>query len=282
MAISEEILYPLPQKNATPQELFKWKNEVLTRSMQRFRQRHPWFQFKKQDIFNNLGDKCNVPRVFSTLNYSYEISDIIKYFSNNKNTIVFKRTMGHSSKEVKILSVTDKPDEFKCLLTKSDVNIESLEKFVIAGECIIEESLSTFEELIPFDFKCYVIDGIVKFVLVVNRNATVPLLSYFDAKTLMPVPLHEIFGDIPKIWTEGVAPFSRSLTERMKIAIDEAERISNELLNSKGIIFSLDMYVTPYENNYKVWLGEITPRPGALHSNWLKKNFVEKLFEIDL
>lgn len=262
-------------KEATPKEWFEWKNQLLTASMNEFIKQNPWFKFKKQDIFNNLKNKCNIPKIYSTTNSPNELK---KSIAEIGNSFVLKKTKGHSSKEVLVLQRNQ--DYYYCFLTKEQYTIDSLIEWSNASECLIEESLSSFEESIPFDFKCYLIDGKVKYIGVFNRSFSTTQLCYFDAKNLTQIPFNYIFSSPPKMWLEGTGHYSNSLLERISLAINEAETIAKSHLQVQGLIVSLDMYVTKKGNNYQTWLGEITPRPGALHSNWLKIQFMKDFFEI--
>lgn len=219
---------------------------------------------------------CNVPAILATTRPGQKISDVMP---TDLEMVVFKKSVGHSSKDVHVLRRNKDSQSYECFLTKSLVNFTDLQSWIDSNECIVEQSLSTFQEIIPMDFKCYLIDGSVEYIAVINRNSTKPFLSYFDAKSLEQINFNDIFADIPRNWLQGFGPYTPELRNRIHLAKAEAERIARETLNVRGLIVSLDMYVTPRGNEFQVWLGEITPRPGALHSNWLKRDFVRKLFK---
>lgn len=264
---------PLPFDDE-PKSWFDWKNDSLTKSMKIFQSRHPWFDFKKQSIYENLKDECSIPIVHMI---SKDVDLLDDFLIKNKGPIVIKKTMGHSSKEVLVLfPIGD--NLYQCFLTKSKKTIGEIKLWLDGSEWLIEESLSSFEEVIPFDFKCYLINGVVRYVGVINRNGASTMLSYFDAVTRSQIPFSSIFSSPPTSWIEGCSEYSSYFYERMDLAINESQRIARECLKVEGILVSLDMYVTRYSGANKVWLGEITPRPGALHSNWLKKKFIIELF----
>lgn len=269
-----------PPDNGSAKDWFLYKNQVLTESMRIFRERHPWFQFKKQDMFFNLGGVCNIPKVNFVLQKSEDVGKVLRAL-NNERTIVFKKTVGHSGREVHILCRPGKNKYIDCLLTKISISVENLQEWVNESECIVEESLSSFEEPIPLDFKCYLVGGKVKYLAIINRNSVKPIICYLCAENLNKIYFEEIFSDPPRVWIEGFGDVSEVTKNRARLAIGEAERVAHNYLNVQDIIISLDMYVTSSGEGYKTWLGEITPRPGALHSNWLKRQFILDLFEIE-
>lgn len=270
------ITQHVPAASATAKEWHEWKNASLTTSMQCFLQRHPWFSFKKQDLFQNLSRFCNVPSIYAITRPGMNAKDV---FDGN-DLVVFKRSIGHSSKEVRVLRRSVSSDSYDCLLTRSSVTLADLQAWIDTTECIVEQALTTFQEPIPFDFKCYLVDGVVKYVGVINRNGPKTSLAYFYADSLDQLPFSKIFSAIPSVWSEGFPPYSEELKLRMRLAKAEAERIAFQALDVRGLLVSLDMYVTPMESSFKVWLGEITPRPGALHSNWLTRSFIHSLLDL--
>lgn len=275
MLLSEITSNP-PPDDSTAREWQEWKNQALSTSMKIFLERHPWFSFKKQDIFQNLRERCSVPSIYAITQPGDKISSCVP---RDLQMLVFKKTVGHSSKDVHVLRRLKDSETYECFLTKRKISNSDLQEWADTNECIVEQSLSSFQEVIPFDFKCYLVDGVVKYVGVFNRNATKTVLAYFDAQSLKQIPFADVFADVPNIWFEGFGPYSQEFLRRIILAKQEAERIANDVLNVSGIILSLDMYVIPSECGFKVWLGEITPRPGAIHSNWLRRSFVRNLFD---
>lgn len=249
----------------------EWKTNVLSESMRTFKERHPWFHFKKQDIFNNLSEKCHIPQVL----YTGAPSGIASTLQHLDHNIVIKKTTGHSSKEVLVLQKTQ--DQWHCLLTNEKHSCMTLMEWAQGGEVLIEESLGCIEEAIPLDFKCYIANGKAQIIAVINRNTSITTLNYFKSTDLKKIDLSEIFLAPPKAWIQNDTTTSMNLRGRIELAKLEAERIASTNLNCDGLLVSLDMYVQPVPTGYKTWLGEITPRPGALHSNWLKKEFIEDL-----
>jgi hypothetical protein len=269
------IYYPPFPKSLDAKDWFEWKNTLMTLSRDEFISRHPWFDYKKQTIYKQLNALCNIPKVYIVSNAR---EDLIKFLKLANGQFILKKTIGHSSKEVLVLtSLGD--GKFQCFLTKSKKEISEICDWLGSSEWLLEESLSCFEELIPMDFKCYVVNGRVRSVGVINRVGAATLLTYFDAETFEQIPFNKIFSEIPNIWVEGFGPYSASLKERITVAINEAERIAKNHLNISNIFISLDMFVTRNEQGYTPWLGEITPRPGAVFNNWLKSDFVISLFD---
>lgn len=260
-----------PSDNENLKTWNQWKQDVLTESMQEFKKRHPWFKFKKQDIFINLGKKTKTPKTLYLGKYN-DSQEAIK----NLDQFVIKKTTGHSSKEVLVLQ--KKEDGFICSITKNFHTKETITEWAEGSEIIIEESLSTIEETIPIDFKCYLINGKVEFILLINRNNHTPTINLFNAKNLEQIKITEFFSAPPNIWLEGSPTVSMNMKTRLNLAKKQAEEIGSELLNCGKILVSLDMYVKNSPDGFTTYLGEITPRPGAIHSNWIRKKFISELF----
>jgi hypothetical protein len=189
--------------------------------------------------------------------------------------VVVKEIYGHSSKEVKIIDL----DSFDGLsyyeaLSKERVRIETINLWWLKNTCIVEEYLGAESEVIPYDFKVYCVDGQANFMDVVDRNHTNPQLTFLDCRTLTIVPWDTIYPDKPlKMWDEGSCLESEVIVRASK-AIQEAERICKKVLDVEGILVGIDTYSL---SDGEAYLGEITPRMGAMHGLWLKKNFIKSL-----
>ena len=143
---------------------------------------------------------------------------------------------------------------------------------------IIEESLSQPTEIIPFDFKVYFQNKKAKVCVVINRNTERPTLTFYDAEKTKIIPWCDIFSDRPdKQWFEGKQIASNHFNEkRVKNAVSVANNIIHNNISAEHLFVSLDLYSM---SDGRVFLGEITPRPGAMHMFWLKKTYCEFLFE---
>ncbi|KPQ31421.1 MAG: hypothetical protein HLUCCX21_03555 [Porphyrobacter sp. HL-46] len=258
----------------------EWKAYCLTRSQKIFTQRNQWFNFSKEDISKNLGSFTNVPEIFFISNekddccFSDAVSKIGLEITHDVS-VAIKLLRGHSSKEVKILSFPDWPNSCFDLLHKSHFTIGEVDKWSLSAPFLIEQSLATEAEPIPLDFKVYYRCGLPVTVLVMDRNGQKTRLSYLSAQDWSYIPWSDVFiYPYFKDWEEGGCP-SDKIILRAKTAVSNSKKII-PLVNASDLFVSLDMFV-PVNKPDIAWLGEITPRPGAIHANKLTTKFIRQL-----
>jgi hypothetical protein len=281
----EKLLDVYPTDNATTKELFDWKDVAMTESQNRFKARHKWFGFRKYDLYDNLSDTCNIPRLFNrqALRSNMQHAEIEKIISeliaSGETSVVAKEIYGHSSKEVKVLDLTLWPDTVFDHIAKQSLSVKSVLDWMVEKKCVLEQSLSCADEVIPFDFKVYCVDGIGIAVSVIDRMAIKPIIGLFDISSQRLIPWEMVFlGGRPQQWSE-MKSVDTSLVDRIHAAKDEAERVcASGELDVSNLLVGLDMYVPISNTPTKVFLGEITPRMGIFHANYLTKSFMDFLF----
>lgn len=256
-------------------EVNELKAEIIKDYFIKFKEQNKWFDFHKNTVYEKLGSKLNIPecKIITCLD------DIL---STGYQTFVLKNTIGFSSKEVLILT-KEKENLYYCFLTKKTYTLEDIKNFIeeSKSKVIFEEYIGGLEEVIPLDFKCYLLDGKVKSILVINRNVGRTVAKYFDPDSLQPIPFERIFEHSAYSFYEDKSEaYSPSLRERILLVKNYAENQAVKYINCEGIFLSLDFFITPDSNNqYKVWLGEITPKPGILEWNKLKPNAINYFYE---
>ena len=115
---------------------------------------------------------------------------------------------------------------------------------------VAEEFVRGENEGIPFDYKLYVFDGVVRFILQIDRNTEPASLAFMDGQ-FNPLPKKRI------VWTPGKSLLSKPTRPRnYQAMLDTAKAIS---LDMKANFISVDLYT----DGKAVTLGEITPAPGG-------------------
>ena len=270
---------PPPSESEDPEVWNTWKAAYLTRSQQEFRTRHPWFTFSKDEIHRHLDPKVRavgvrVPQVLAVArgpatSFMDVYARVLREHPGIRH-IACKELRGHSARQVKVLEID--ADGMACHdhLARARATLPELAAWLDGKSFLIEKGLYRPTEPIPFDFKVYVHRGVARSVLVVDRNREKTSLTWLDAVTWAHLPWREVFWypGFPK-WTEGMAP-DAGLVARARVAAEAATRLV-PLLQVSDLFVSLDMYVKPE----RVFLGEITPRPGALHANRIRIPFIK-------
>lgn len=277
MQLDPNVVGKIPKDN---QQLLVWiefKNQLMTNFQSEFTKRHNWFKTKKDEIYKNLGNKCNVPQLFNvTPSTNEELISLAQQTMNN--SLVVKEMHGHSSKEVKVYDFNTIENNLVLdLLTNEKHSLNDIITLLNNKPCVIEESLISSDRQIPKDFKIYCINGVAKMVGVFDRNHKKTKLTFYDIEKLEKISFDDMYYKRPHLWDEANALDSNDRV-RLQLAAMEAERICNNFLNVKGILIRMDMYITGELNNPKVWLGEITARCGPLTGFWLHKRFIKKFY----
>lgn len=277
--LAPEFLAELPVDDSGLREWNLWKNSTMTACQNAFVDRHPWFKFRKFDLFDNLAGQVKIPKIYNrsllTDEKKSSFFDAMSLYGVSGNVVV-KEVYGHSCKEVKIFDLASVVDgTIYEHLTKSRVRVGEVERWWLESQCVVEEYLGGCDELIPLDFKVYCVDGRARYIAIVDRNFEKPIFTFVRCSDLRAIPWDEIYPDKPRhMWSESV-DMSPSLLKRVVRAMDEAERICRDVLSVHGILVGIDTYSLP---EGAVYLGEITPRMGAMHGLWLKKKFIRQLF----
>lgn len=255
----------------------EWKASVVTESQAEFVRRNPWFSFRKDDIAKNLGGKLAVPAVFWS-NRGVAGKSITEAFAEIgrdpkvMRTFVVKELRGHSSKEVKPLVYDDRFDAFYDGIGKKYLSLADMDAEMTGKEFLIEQSLYTVREPIPLDFKVYCGEGRVRAILVIDRNHGKPILTYIDPVSWERMTWKQVFRWATfKSWAEGDEP-TPDVIERAKAAAVFAEDAIGTV-NAKDLFLSFDLFVLAPDD---IYLGEITPRPGAVHANKLTIDFIRR------
>ena len=251
------------------------KKSKIQESFLKFKEQNTWFDFHKDCLWNHQRNQINIAECF-------EVKSIDDILELSKSTFVLKSTIGFSSKEVLIL--TKKDNAFYCFLTKKTYTFEDLEEFINQSKSkarvICEQYLGSLEEIIPLDYKCYMLNGKVKYVLVVNRNSGVAVVKYFDPKTLKTIDFNQIFAQPVYGFVEDhTNSYSSFLLEKIDLVIKYAENEATKAINCADIFLSLDFYVTTVDSKHKVWLGEITPKPGIIDHSLLREDVINYLYQ---
>lgn len=251
------------------------KSLIIKDYFNKFKKQNSWFNFHKDCLYKNLSNKINIPKCF-------EVESINDIYALEETTFVLKSTIGFSSKEVLIL--TKKNDNFYCYLTKKNYTFKDIENFIQESKSqarvICEQYLGSLEEVIPLDFKCYMLNGKVKLVFVINRSAGTTVVKYFNPTTLKPINFDQIFAQSVYGFIEDQSDsYSSSLLEKIDTVIKYAEIEATKAINCNDIFLSLDFYVTTVNSQYKVWLGEITPKPGIIEHTLIKGDIINYLYK---
>jgi hypothetical protein len=261
----------------------EWKSIVMTNSQNLFKERNEWFKFRKFDLYDNLSNKVNLPKIYYRSNsannrkkFSEVINNILIEYNDIKS-VVIKQVYGHSAKEVSVLDLSDFANGAVFdMLHKTKLEIEKIDRLFLKFDYVVEQSLATNNEPIPFDFKVYCLGGFGRAVAIVDRNSEKPIITFVACDNWAIIPWDHIYADRPdNLWNEGVILGGVEI-ERAKMAAKEAERICS-IVNSHDLFIGVDTYVPLNTENRDVYLGEITPRMGAIHGHWIKKSFLKYL-----
>ncbi|MBA3005982.1 MAG: hypothetical protein KKB91_14005 [Proteobacteria bacterium] len=253
-----------------------WKSEVMTESQNEFKRRHSWFGFRKTDLYENIGHIANVPRIIA---HSVQKKDLSKIITDEDSGFVLKEIYGHSGRQVKVLKRSEQTDSYFDLLHNECFSFEEISELYTATNSIIEESLFFEYEPIPIDFKVFCFNGVARVVLVVDRNLPKVGLVFYHVQENRLYPWNEIYlGRPDRLWDERCHLDSTTL-KRIESAQVEAERLC-AYLDVEGLLLSVDTYV-PLSTPGKVYIGELTPRPGIVHGWWVRKEFLKYLFNLD-
>lgn len=247
------------------------KKKLIQFNFLKFKEQNKWFDFHKDCLQRNIGKFINIPDC-------YEVKEFSDIKNSNENFFVLKSTIGFSSKEVLILCKNN--ESYYCLLNKKNYTVSDINNFISnsKSKVICEQYLGGLEETIPMDYKCYMFNGKVKYVLVINRSSGTPLIKYFHPETYEPIELSEIFASKVHGFVEDPKKeFSKELTKKIQLAVEYAQNEAAKFIDCSNIFLSLDFYVTSNQG-YKVWLGEITPKPGILEHNQLHLEKIEYLY----
>lgn len=197
---------------------------------------------------DNFNDKYNANKLVESLNI--KVPEI--YFMGKYNTIdrqllyntnyVIKPKSGHSSKNVFL--VKNGIDQF----TNKQVNIETFEKQFGKWneEIIVEEILTNFDgKTVLDDYKCYVFNGEVKFILHKCFENGIYTRNWYNRNWECVIPLKIV--DKQGNFTEKPPYF--------KEMIHDVEKIGNAVF--ADCFVRIDFYIT----NEGPVFGEITPNP---------------------
>ena len=197
---------------------------------------------------DNFNDKYNANKLVESLNI--KVPEI--YFMGKYNTIdrqllyntnyVIKPKSGHSSKNVFL--VKNSIDQF----TNKQVNIETFEKQFgnWNEEIIVEEILTNFDgKTVLDDYKCYVFNGEVKFILHKCFENGIYTRNWYNRNWECVIPLKIV--DKQGNFTEKPPYF--------KEMIHDIEKIGNAVF--ADCFVRIDFYIT----NEGPVFGEITPNP---------------------
>jgi hypothetical protein len=278
---------PPPSGSDDPDLWNAWKAEYLTRSQREFCARNPWFTFSKDEIFRHLGKRVQaagvgVPRVLAVARgaaTSFRATwDRVRHDNPGLCHIACKELRGHSARQVKVLEMAQDGAGGHDHLARAAVTTADLAAWLDGRPFLIEEGLYRPTEPVPADFKVYVHRGAARAVLVIDRNGEKTTLTWLDAVTWEHLPWREVFWypSFPK-WAEGAVPRG-PLVARARVAAAAAERLV-PLLQLSDLFASLDMYVPQGGRPGEVLLGEITPRPGALHANKIRIPFIRHVLQ---
>lgn len=175
---------------------------------------------------------------------------------------------------MRVLDLKDWPTKAHDCLHKQDVSAEELEVWYAEAPSLMEEALFTQNEPIPRDFKVYCIDGVPRIVGVFNRNQEgKPEFDLLDLERELFIPWSEIFYWPPeKIQWKTAGRLENTLVDRAIQAGQFAKDIL-PMIDATDLFMSVDCYVV----GANVYLGELTPRPGAVHAPDLRERFIRFL-----
>lgn len=272
---------PLPPPPNEPLRAWQeWKNLAMTASQDAFKERNPWFTFRKEEIFEHLGGTLPVPRLlhrptagefapFSSVLAALDVPRMV-------DKVVVKGSQGHSGRQVKVLDLSEWPHRARCLLHKADHTPAELDAWLQDRPFVVEEAISCREEPIPRDFKVYVRCGEPRIVATMDRNPAKTVLTFIDCRSWLRIPGSEIYaGEFPAQWQEG-GRLSDELVARGRLAATFARHVVRAV-DAEDLFLGIDTYV-PADAPDKAWLGEITPRSGTLYGPWLRVRFMQYLF----
>lgn len=257
-----------------------WKHLAMTASQEAFVARNPWFTFRKEEIFEHLGGTFPVPRLLyrSKAGAARRFSSVLAALDvpRSAERLIVKGSQGHSCREVKVLDLADWPHRARCLLHKADHAPGELDAWLRDRPYVIEQAISCAEEPVPRDFKVYVRCGEPRIVVSIDRNGPQAVLTFIDGRTWLKIPGSEVYaGRFPPQWRRG-GRLSDELVARAHRAAAFAAQVVRAV-HAEDLFVGIDTYV-PADAPETVWLGEITPRMGALHGNWLRVRFMQYLF----
>jgi hypothetical protein len=272
-------LTPPPAPDAELGAWQAWKHEIMTASHGALLRRNPWFTFRKEEIFEQLGGTLPVvpllyssrrdgPRRFSSLVESLDLAAL-------GHKLVLKGSLGHSNQQVKVLDLAKWPERAKCLLHKVRHTPAALDAWAEGRPFLIEPAISAPSEPICADFKVYVRRGRSRVVLIVDRNREKPRIAFVDCGSWLQIPLSDAFASLPPRY-EDRGRLDDRMVARARRAATFAPEVARAI-DAEDLFLAVDTYV-PKDAPDRVWLGEITPRPGGLDGNWLRRRFLQYLF----
>lgn len=271
---------PPPARDADLRLWQDWKQAIMTSSQASFLQRNPWFTFRKEEILQHLGAALPVPHLLyvSARDGARRFSEVVAGLDLAPlgHKLVLKGSLGASTKEVKLLDLADWPVRARCLLRRDWHTPAEIDAWLGDRDFVVEVPISCESEPIPRDFKVYVHRGEARIVAIMDRNHAKTVVSMIDCRSGLKIPGHEIFpADYPRKWKEG-----RRLGDGLAARAARAAAFAPAVVratHAEDLFVSIDTYV-PADAPDTVWLGEITPRTGALYGNWLRRRFIEYLF----
>lgn len=283
MSARPDWLTPPPGPDADLRAWQAWKHDILTASHDTLLRRNPWFTFRKEEIFERLGDSLPVvPMLYSSRRDGWRrFSAVVEGLDLPAlgHRLVLKGSHGHSNQQVKVLNLAKWPKSARCRLHRVRHTPAELDAWVEDRPFLIEPAISSAQEPICNDFKVFVHRGQARLVLVVDRNQETTRLGYLDCRSWLQIPLVDVFpGAMPshyadrgRLGDEAVARAQRAAAFAPQVA---------RAMDAEDLFMSVDTYVSADAPD-RVWLGEITPRPGGLDGNWLRRRFMEYLFLSD-
>lgn len=276
-------LTPPPGPDADLRAWQAWKHDILTTSHDMLLQRNPWFTFRKEEIFERLGDRLPVvPLLYSSRRDGWRrFSELVESFDLPAlgHRLALKGSLGHSNEQVKVLDLAKWPKQARCLLHKVRHTPAELDEWVEGRPYLVEPALFSADEPICADFKVYVHNGRSRLVLMVDRNKAITRIGYIDCRSWLQIPLVDVFpGPVPAHYLERGRLDDRAVA-RAQCAASFAPSVARAM-DAEDLFMSVDTYVTADAPD-RAWLGEITPRPGGLDGNWLRRRFLEYLFLSD-
>tara|TARA_Y100000389_G_scaffold204989_1_gene261706 strand:+ start:18950 stop:19672 length:723 start_codon:yes stop_codon:yes gene_type:complete len=212
-----------------------------------------WKEIYSKKYYNgvsldNFNDKYNANKLMRELNINVSEIYYVGDYNNLDKSLLYKQNYvikprsGHSSKNVFL--VKNGIDQF----TNKQVNIETFEKQFRNWneEIIVEEILTNFDgKTVLDDYKCYVFNGEVKFILHKCFENGIYTKIWYNRNWEPVIPLKII--DKQGNFTEKPPYF--------KEMIHDVEKIGNAVF--ADCFVRIDFYIT---NDGPVF-GEITPNP---------------------
>lgn len=194
---------------------------------------------------------ASLPEIYSEVS---SVDELV--FSNLPDPVVIKLTNLASKRGVYILYKI-KGGYFEQLRGKAfreDEIVGMIEKsFNPKVSKIISEQLVVGENgplEIPFDYKLYTFDGVVEFILQIDRNASIDRVAFFDGKF---EPIDNTCVSAGKKYVDLADPIKpKNYSEMIHVAEELSRKVDRPFI-------SVDLYTS----GDRAYLGELTPTPGG-------------------